>query len=165
MKAREIKSWEDVDQALKELGQLDFEIEQKEGRMTQIIQKIQERYKPGIEEKTGASEAIIQEIKSFCGKHKSEFGGKQTKDLNFGQVKFKLGKPSYVFLKEEEEIADTLLRMGKNECVKIEKKVIKNALKGLAENILQKISVKFVPGALNWFISAYREKIVPTKEK
>jgi len=160
-----IKSWDDVDQALKQLGMFDFEIEQKEGRMTQVIQRVQERYKPEIERRTAECEAIIQEIKCFSGKHKSEFGGKQTKKLNFGEVKFKLGKPSYIYLKDEEEIANILLRMKKNECVKIVKKVIKTTLKNLSENILQKIGVKFVPGALNWFVLAYREKIVPTHEE
>jgi len=160
----EINSWEEVDQALKKLGQLDFEIEQREARLTGIIQKAQERYKPAIEKISQETEALTQAIQEFATKHKTDFDGKQTKILNFGEVSFRLGKPSYEFLKSEEEIADVLLRMGENKCVKIEMKIIKNSLKNIAESTLCRLGVKIVPGFLRWFITPYVEKIVPINE-
>ena len=160
-----IENWDDVDQALKELGTLDFEIEKKEMVMTATVQRIQERYKPDIEEKTARSESLSEAVRLFCARHKADFAGKQTKELNFGEVKFRVGKPSYIFLNPEPDIADALVRIKKDDCVKIEKKVIKNALKNLTDSVLQKLGIKLVPGPLNWFITPYREKIIPTNDQ
>jgi len=157
-----IQSWSDVDSALKMLGQLDYEIESLEVKMTALIQRIQERYQGKCEEKMALAEALIEEIEQFASAHKGDFNGKQTKVLNFGEVSFRLGKISYEFLRDEQEIADDLLRLGKEDAVKITKSVIKNALKNIAEETLRKIGIKIVPGMLRWFVTPYREKIIPT---
>lgn len=160
-----IQNWDDIDQALKQLGLVDYEIEQNEARMTNAIDKIKERYKERLEGKYAESAELIQLIQNFCSRHKSDFAGKQTKNLNFGQVSFRVNKSSYVFLKSESEIADALLRMKKTDCVKVEKKIIKNSLKNLGDSILHKLGIKLVPGTLKWFITPFREKIIPTNEQ
>lgn len=162
---KEIKNWDDVDQSLKELGLLDYEIEQKEGAMNQKLDKIREEYKVLLEEKYVRTDELTAQIQDFCAGHKSDFEGKQTRILNFGEVKFKLGKPALDFLKKEETIAKRLLDMGENGCVKINMKVIKNALKKFSDSTLQKLGIKVLPGVLNWFITPYREKIVPTNNE
>jgi len=162
---KELKNWEDVDQALKELGQLDSELEQKEARLTAIIQKAQERYIPHIEKISRQTEQITESIQEFAAKHKTDFNGRQTKILNFGEISFRLGKSSYEFLRPEKEIADALLRAGENKCVKVKTLIIKNSLKNIAEETLRKIGIKIVPGMLRWFVTPYREKIIPTEKE
>lgn len=160
-----INDWEDIDLVLRDLGITEYEIEKDEAKMTEAIQKIKERYKDELNTKYDEVRSIRKEIETFCAKHRDDFDGKQTKNLNFGKIKFRLGKSSYVFLKKQADIAESLIQMKLKECVKTEKRVIKSALKDIATPILQKLGIKQVPGMLSWFIEPFRDKIIPTNEQ
>jgi len=160
-----IDDWEDVDLVLRDLGIVEYDIEKDEAKMTATIQRIKERYKDNLNAKYDEVRQIRKEIETFCAKHRDDFDGKQTKKLNFGKIKFRLGKPSFVFLKKQADIAEALIQMKLKQCIKTEKKVIKSALKELATPVLQKLGIKQVPGMLSWFIEPFRDKIIPTNEQ
>lgn len=162
MAKHEIETWDDIDLALRDLGFIQIEIEKQEARMTKKIDAIKEEYKQLLEDKHASADAMVKQITAFAKKNREDFGGRQTRKLNFGEIKFRSGKDSLVFIREEEDIAEALLRMGKTECVKILKKVIKNALQEFSEAALKKLGIKKEAGKTTWTITPYREKIIPT---
>jgi|Deesub1362B_J571_1020462.scaffolds.fasta_scaffold00591_12 phage host-nuclease inhibitor protein Gam len=160
----DIKTWDDVDELVKRLGEIEMDIEGKENRMTQEIEAIKAKYKPEINILHAKAKLIREELERFARQHRTDFSGKNTKILNFGKLRFKTPPARLVFLKKKEEIFDELQKLGFSDCIKIKKEVIISKVKTLDDGLLQKIGCKKVRDAEKFYIDVFRDKIIPTDE-
>ncbi len=133
------KSWEDVNSALKELGELNIKKERLEGEQTVKINEIKADTlaKAGII--TTQMKTIEKDIERFTDEHKSEFIKIRSKKLTFGTVSFRLVKS--VFIKVKDEAIKSLKALNLDFCLKIKEEIDKEKCLEIDENILQKAGI------------------------
>lgn len=131
------QTWQEVDSALKELGELNIKKQNLEGEQTIRINEV----KKEILEKTGILQSQIKDIEKnierFAEQNKSEFLKTRNKKLTFGVVSFRLVKSVVCNCKEEAIKAlkalnlDFCLRqkeeIDKDKCLEVDEKMLLKA--------------------------------------
>lgn len=134
------KSWEEVNTALKELGELQIQKQKLEGEQTLKINKI----KIEISEKAGILQTRIKEIEKnierFAQQNKSEFLKTRNKKLTFGAVSFRLVKSVVCSCKDE--AIKALKALNLDFCIRAKEDIDKDECLKFAENDDKKILLK-----------------------
>lgn len=126
---RRIESWDDVDNAIRDVARIDLEVEDKENEMNAVITDVQSRLGPRIKELKNQREAIADAALSFAKKHREDFGAKKSRKFNFGTIGFSKLSSKVKFLLEEIQIIANLKKLGLAAgVVKSKEWVDKNAL-------------------------------------
>ena len=154
-----LKTWADVDVALKEIAEKEIEIEDIEGEMNKQINGI--KIASGLEAKPHQDriDKLGKDIKEFVTEHKEELDGK-TKLLNFGSTGFRLST-SVIIPKAKEKIAAIIksLRIRKMiDCITVVETVNKEVLKKYSEDEIIRVGGKLKKGDVFWYEAA-REKL------
>ncbi len=89
-----INSFEDLDNALLELGKAKAELQKQEAAMNEEMQIITDKYAESTAECSGTVATIEDAIETFCAKNKDEFDETRSKVFNHGKVGFRTNPPS-----------------------------------------------------------------------
>ncbi len=84
-----IKSWEEADLFLRQVGELDIEIERKEGQANLKINEIKEKLAADLNGKLAKMARLEADLEEFLNAHKSELGEAKSRKLNFGSLGFR----------------------------------------------------------------------------
>lgn len=126
------KSWEEVNSALKELGELNIKKQKLEGEQTVKINEI----KAKTLEKAGAIKTQITEIEKnierFAMQNKSEFLKTRNKKLTFGIVSFRLVKS--VVCQCKDEAIKALKALNLDFCIRSKEEIDKDECLKFAED-------------------------------
>ena len=132
-------TWAEVDNALKELGELNIQKTALEGEQTVKINTI----KKEILEKTGNLQTKIKEIEKnierFAEQNKSEFLKTRNKKLTFGTVSFRLVKSVVCACKEEGIKA--LKALNLDFCLRLKEEIDKDKCLEVDEKLLLKAGI------------------------
>lgn len=136
-----LRSWEDVNDALRQIAEAQIALGDIESDMQkQIIgaQKVAEEQSKPIKD---AQARLEREIKAFVTDHREEMGKTKTMTLTFGEVGFRLSTSiSLPRAKEKlEEIIRRLKSRQMNDCIVVEEKVSKEALKKYGEDTVNAV--------------------------
>ena len=120
-----LKSWEDVNDALRQIAEAQIALGDIESDMQkQIIgaQKVAEEQSKPIKD---AQARLEREIKAFVTEHRDEMGKAKTMTLTFGEVGFRLSTSiSLPRAKEKlEEIIRRLKSRQMHDCIVVEEKI------------------------------------------
>lgn len=136
-----LKSWEDVNDALRQIAEAQIALGDIESKMQkQVIgaQKIAEQEsKPHNDHIT----KLEREVKDFVTDHREEMGKAKSKALTFGEVSFRLST-SVSLPRAKEKIAEIIRRLKARkmtDCVIVEEKVSKEALKKYGEDTVNAV--------------------------
>lgn len=88
-----INSFEECDQALKELALATFDLEKNEAEMNERIQAVKEEYENKTAASRGKKEDLEQQIEAFSLINKPEFNKLRTKELIYGWIGFRTNPP------------------------------------------------------------------------
>lgn len=132
-----LKSWDDVDNALKEIAENEIKLDELEGEATKQIHGI--KLAAGIEMKPYQDriDALGRDIKEFVSEHKDELEGK-TRAMKFGKTGFRLSTTlSLPSAKDKlEKIIAKLRRRKMDDCVVVKESVSKEVLKKYDESTI-----------------------------
>ena len=136
-----LKTWEDVNDALRQLAEAQIALGDIESDMQkQIIgaQKVAEEQSKPIKD---AQARLEREIKAFVTEHRDEMGKAKTMTLTFGEVGFRLSTAiSLPRAKEKlEEIIRRLKSRQMHDCIVVEEKISKDALKKYGEDTVNAV--------------------------
>ena len=123
MKGMELKSWDDVDMALRLKGECELGLDTIEADMNMRINDIKqesEKLAKPLKEKIKLLEG---QIKEYAEENKTDIEGR-TKNLTFGKVGFRLSSSVAVPTKKLSKIIDNLRKFGMENCIKITETVI-----------------------------------------
>ena len=81
-----IKGWEEVDSALRTIGEIDIEIEKKEGLANLRINDIKEKLAAELNGKLARKARLEKDLEEFMEARKSEIAPAKSKKLNFGAI-------------------------------------------------------------------------------
>lgn len=140
----EIKSFTDVDLALKRVAELSVGVEKINGEVTLECNRIKEARKAEVDRLENEKKYIEQVITSFCEENKAEFAKKRSKEFTFGTIGYRLSKS--VSIPRVKAKVEALLKSIKafgfgSECIIYEEKVNKDALVELADEDLVKLGL------------------------
>ena len=126
-----LKTWEDVNDALRQLAEAQIALGDIESDMQkQIIgaQKVAEEQSKPIKD---AQARLEREIKAFVTDHRDEMGKGKTMTLTFGEVGFRLST-SISLPRGKEKLEEVIRRLKSrqmHDCIVVEEKISKDALK------------------------------------
>ena len=140
----EIKSFSDIDNALKKVCELSVGIEKINGEVTLECNRIKEARKSEVERLESEKSFLEQQITLFCEDNKAEFAEKRSKEFTFGEIGYRLTKS--VSLPRIKAKVESLLKAIKSyglakECIIYEEKPNKDALAELKDEDLVKLGL------------------------
>lgn len=133
-----LKSWEDVDAALREIAEAELTLGDIEAEMNrQIIgaKKVAEQESKPHADRISKLE---RDLKEFVTDHRDELGKAKSKPLTFGTVSFRLS--TSVSLPKSKDKINEIIRKIKarklKDCIITEEKISKEGLKKLGETVV-----------------------------
>lgn len=136
-----LKSWEDVDAALREIAEAELTLGDIEAEMNrQIIgaKKVAEQESKPHADRIAKLE---RDVKEFVTDHRDELGKAKTRALNYGEVGFRLST-SISIPKAKEKVAEIIRRLKARQmtdCIVVEEKVSKDNLRKYGEDTVNAI--------------------------
>lgn len=141
VEAPNLHSWEDVNDALRQIAEAQIALGEIQSDMQKQIlgaQKVAEEQSKPLNDNVAKLE---REIKSFFTDHRDEMGKTKSMVLTFGEVGFRLSTSvSLPRAKEKlEEIIRRLKSRQMTDCIVVEEKVSKEALKKYGEDTVNAV--------------------------
>ena len=87
---KEYRDWQDVDNALRRMGEIDIKLSDLEGKMTLKINEIREEFDTKAEGLKAERKKLEAEITAFVEIRKDEFLKTRSRELTFGVVAYRL---------------------------------------------------------------------------
>lgn len=141
VEAPSLHSWEDVNDALRQIAEAQIALGEIQSDMQKQIlgaQKVAEEQSKPLNDNVAKLE---REIKSFVTDHRDEMGKTKSVVLTFGEVGFRLS--TSVSLPRAKEKLEELIRRLKSrqmtDCIVVEEKVSKEALKKYGEDTVNAV--------------------------
>ena len=136
-----LKTWEDVNDALRQIAEAQIAINDIESDMQKQVVGAQKAAEQQSKPYNDRIATLEREIKDFVTDHRDEMGKAKSKTLTFGEVGFRLSTAiSLPRAKEKlEEIIRRLKARQMTDCIVIEEKVSKEALKQYGEDTVNAV--------------------------
>ncbi len=139
-----INSWDDVDNALRRIAEIDIEKSQIDGDTTLKINKIREEAKAISQEIDNDKKQLEKAIELFCEANKAEFASRRSRVLNFGTIGYRLVKS--VSIPRTRERVEALLRSlkayGYQSCIVYEERPDRDEIAELDDSVLVKLGLR-----------------------
>lgn len=103
-----IKTFDDLDNALLELGKAKAELQKQEAEMNEEIQVVTDKYAESTAECSGTVATIEDAIEDFCSRNKDEFDETRSKIFNHGKVGFRTNPPSVKQLNKKWKVESSI---------------------------------------------------------
>lgn len=141
VEAPSLHSWEDVNDALRQIAEAQIALGEIQSDMQKQIlgaQKVAEEQSKPLNDNVAKLE---REIKSFVTDHRDEMGKTKSVVLTFGEVGFRLST-SVSLPRAKEKLEDIIRRLKSRQmtdCIVVEEKVSKEALKKYGEDTVNAV--------------------------
>ena len=138
VEAPSLKSWEDVNDALRQIAEATIALGDIQSEMQKQIvgaQMVAEQQSKPHKDNIAALE---REIKDFVTDHRDEMGKAKSKTLTFGEVGFRLSTSISIPRAKEklEEIIRRLKARQMTDCIVVKEEISKDALKKYGEDVV-----------------------------
>lgn len=141
IEAPRLKSWEDVNDALRQIAEAQIALGDIESEMQKQVLGAQKIAEAESKPYNDSIAKLEREIKDFVTDHREDMGKTKSRTLTFGEVGFRLSTSiSLPRAKEKvEEIIRRLKARKMMDCVVVEEKVSKEALKKYGEDTVNAV--------------------------
>lgn len=141
IEAPSLKSWEDVNDALRQIAEATIALQDIESEMQKQIVGAQKAAEAQSKPHNDAIATLEHEIKDFATEHRDEMGKAKSKTLTFGEVGFRLSTSiSLPRAKEKlEEIIRRLKSRQMTDCIVVEEKISKKVLQKYGEDTVNAV--------------------------
>ncbi|MGE4496322.1 MAG: host-nuclease inhibitor Gam family protein [Deferribacterales bacterium] len=139
-----IQNWNDVDKALRLIGEKEIALANIDGDMTLKINAVKEDAKQAAETIAIEKKELEKAVEGFCEANKAEFALKRSKELTFGEIGYRLVKSvSIPRVKTKlESLIKSLKVFGLSDCITYTEAVDKDKLTELKDEDLVKLGLK-----------------------
>lgn len=142
VKGKTYCDWNDVDDALRRLGEVNMLINDAEGRMTLQVNEIREDYDRETALIREEKAEIEQGIEDFAAAAKDEFLKTRTKTLTYGTIAYRLS--TKIKIKGVEACIKGLKKLGLIDCVRVKEEPDREAMKNLDPSVLSRLGAELV---------------------
>lgn len=137
IKTSDYTDWNEVDGALRRMGEIDVRLQKLEGQMTLKINEIKADYDAKAAGLKAERKAIEENIGLFAESRKQEFAKVRSKDLTFGVVAYRVA--TKVVVKSKAATVAALKALGLQQYLRIVEEPDKEAMSGLDATTLAKV--------------------------
>ncbi|MBK9333866.1 MAG: host-nuclease inhibitor Gam family protein [Ignavibacteria bacterium] len=158
-----LKSWEEVDTALKAIAVIRNKVSQEENVLNEKILKAQEASMPIIERMKSEEIGLERDVQLYCEQNKTLFDESRSRELNYGIVGFRKGTGALKTLKGFTwEAVKSVIKSSKkfkDEFMRVKEEIDKNAIlsSGLKPDQLAKLGVHIFQED-NFFIDVFSKE-------
>lgn len=128
--------WDDVDQGLRRMGEIDIKLARLEGEMTLKLNEIRADYDLKAEGLKAERKGIEDQITLFADARKEEFAKTRSKELTFGTVAYRIVHK--ISIRSKAATVAALEALGLESYLRIIKEPDKEAMTGLDAGTLVK---------------------------
>lgn len=150
------RSWEDVDNALKLIADLDHRVREAENIMNQRIDRIKEETLRDMAPLINQRKELENAIEEFTEYSKYDFKESKTKKFTFGEVGFR--KTTSIVTRNVKAIIEALKQHKMNDCIDVKESINKQKLDDYDDKALEVIGAKR-KSEDNFFYNIYTERI------
>jgi phage host-nuclease inhibitor protein Gam len=150
-----LQSWDDVDLYLKEICELEVQIEEVEAKLSIQVSDLKLEAADKVKTATERIKRLELEMKEFVGNNRVDIKGK-TMDLNFGATGFR--KSTKIIISNNKNAIAQLKLKGLTDCIKTNESIIKDKLKDLSDDVLAAVGAKKSGKDTFWY-ETKREKL------
>lgn len=139
-----MQNWDDVDEAVRRMGELDIALERIHGEATMRINEIKDEAKRKSAPLSDERKKLEKAVQEFCETNKSEFAKKRSKILNFGTIGYRLVR-SVAMPRDKDKVAALLRSLkafGLQECIKVEERPDRDAIAEQDDSTIAKLGLK-----------------------
>ena len=139
MEGTALKSWDEVNLALKELAECELAIESIEGKLNTNIADLKlqaESVAAPIQERI---EKLAVQVKEFTEENRADIPGK-TKKMNFGQVGFR--QSTKINVKSIQATLKLLKAKGMVNCINVKEAINKDILREYPDEVIASVGAK-----------------------
>lgn len=136
-----LHSWEDVNDALRQIAEAQIALNEIEGDMQKQIIGAQKAAEELSKPHSDSIAKLEKEIKAFVTEHRDEMGKAKSMTLTFGEVSFRLST-SVSLPRAKEKLKEIIRRLKSRQmtdCIVVEEKVSKEALKKYGEDTVNAV--------------------------
>ena len=137
IEAQSLKSWEDVNDALRQIAEAQIALGDIESDMQKQIVGAKKVAEDQSKPYKDAIARLEHELKEFVSEHRTDMGKTKTMTLTFGGVGFRLST-SVSLPKAKEKLAE-IIRRQMTDCIVVEEKISKDALKKYGEDTVNAV--------------------------
>jgi len=134
---KEYRDWQDVDNALRRMGEIDIKLGDLEGKMTLKINEIREEFDTKAEGLKAERKKLEAEITAFVEIRKDEFLKTRSRELTFGVVAYRL--VTKVVIRSKAACIAALKALNLAAYIRYTEEPDKEALSGLDVGTLAKV--------------------------
>lgn len=155
MEGTTLRSWDDVNLNLKEIGECELAIEQIEADMNAKIQDLKLDAELRAKQHQDRIKRLAQEIKEFVEANRDDLKGK-TRTLNFGACGFR--RSTKIILKNVQAVIKALKARGMTDCIIVKETVAKDNLKDYPDDVIAAVGASKKVEDVFWY-EVNREKL------
>ncbi len=133
----QFENWNDVDHALKRIGELDRHLGWIEATSNEKIDAIKAASKEDAAPLAAEKQGLEAAMKEYCEANRGEFAKVKTRDLIFGSVGFRLS--TKVVIKRVADTLQALKDFGLTQCIRFKEEADKEAMKALDSETLASV--------------------------
>ncbi|WP_018752649.1 host-nuclease inhibitor Gam family protein [Paenibacillus sanguinis] len=156
-----LKSWDDVDLVMKEIGECQLAIERVEADMNEVISDVKLASEMEAKPHKERIKLLELQMKEFVDANRDDLGNRKTKEINFGKTGYR--KSTKISLPRAAaklaEVIRKLKEFGMTDCVvQPPEKIDKDNLKKYPENEILKVGATLTVDDTFWY-EVDREKL------
>lgn len=140
--ATPLNNWDEVNLALKRMGELTIQIRELENKKTELISDITTKFDADAAPVLSELKALNKLVEGFAIDHKDEFIDKRTKELSHGSISMRVSTSVKIISKAI--CLKVLKAMGKHDFIKTKEDPNKDMLVTLSDIELAKLSCEKV---------------------
>ena len=136
-----LKSWEDVNDALREIAQEQIALNDIDGEMNKQIIGIKKIAEQDAKPHADRIAKLEKDLKDFVEDHRDDLGKAKSMTLNFGEVGYRLST-SITLPKDKEKLAEIIRRLKTRQmtdCIVVEETVSRENLKKYGEDTVNAV--------------------------
>jgi phage host-nuclease inhibitor protein Gam len=126
-----IKTYEELEKALKEYAVNDVALAKKEAEMNQKINKIKEEFDEKTKELRYVIDTTSGEIEAFCNNNKKDFEKNRSKEYQFGTIGFRTSPPKVAILNRKyntKTVLELIKRVFKSAYIRVKEDLDKESI-------------------------------------
>ena len=149
--APQLKSWDNVNAALKEIARGEIEIAEIEGQMNIQINDIKEQAEKQCAPIRDAIDELGKQLKDFSEINRPDFGKGKSRKLAFGTLGWRASSAITIKKALTEKIIDNLRKLDMGDCVKVTESVNKDILATYPEDKIKASGATLVKKDTFWY--------------
>jgi phage host-nuclease inhibitor protein Gam len=151
-----IRTWEEVDEALREIAQITGEIEAREAAFNRVVGELREELVQRTRPLAERREALERLIREFAERHRAEFGRRKSVELNFGSLGFR--HSTRLVVENVKAVVEALRARGMADYIVVKEDVDRQRLRRCDPGVLAELGVRLEDGETFWY-EVRREKV------